>query len=624
MCACSLHHHQGMGLCLLSKIWALFDWYAGFIVTNDDSPMERKRKRTMLGFFSMVGPMCPFVLITGTFYYKLACLISACVCVTGTVWLFATKSCSPRFIKLVLAAAMLSIMLGDLSTVIITQPRNWPMFIIVIDLMLVLELDRGSGGVAVTVILVWLALTTTENGYRFGLYDLPSSPEDKRRAAVFDCEGHRLPCPIGAARALPHFLVSCMVFLLDFYFTRKFAHDSIEERRKVTASISTAKSIATSLARYNLSDAQQHLKNSVDLLPHELYTAFETLLENLKHHKPYLQHSQFCNDDDDPTEDEPMPELPVPDTPVSYNSRSQSERSSFRSKGSREPEPIIFQSLERPPSKGQLLPHLRKQKITMMLMTVRTSFEGDSLHFVECFNRCLSIIYGAVKQQKGLVDCFTGEQVFVAFNSLRSCVSHAMACARAAQNIQKLISYETDHVSLSVGMSSGQALFGDLGTVDAKRFIHTGKTPLCVKAIEQYARSEKGLAVCDTGVYSDACVVHEMQLVMKKFVLGGYMHPDRVQTCLYKFHMPSGPMESVSAGEWMYKLQNTAGKRWEAYNDAGKLYLRSGPSDTALQMVGLAEDNEFTRSDQVVLSALRDLAALITAGAKPEVVSVLI
>ena len=167
----------------------------------------------------------------------------------------------------------------------------WPMLILVVDMLLVMEVPSRYSAWFVGATVVWLFLMGCEESFRFGLFDLPGlfpyEGEHSRRALILekaDCEF--LPCktPFPPLGLFP----TMFVFLIDFFVTRRFAHNVLKEQESMRRTISVVQEIASLLAGYDVEQVAEMLDVHGGDLPEGMTAALWRLEKNLRMYKAYL------------------------------------------------------------------------------------------------------------------------------------------------------------------------------------------------------------------------------------------------------------------------------------------------------------------------------------------------
>jgi class 3 adenylate cyclase len=153
---------------------------------------------------------------------------------------------------------------------------------------------------------------------------------------------------------------------------------------------------------------------------------------------------------------------------------------------------------------------------------------------------------------KGVIDYFYGDHVVVSFNACLPAAGHAVKCATAALQLvgglKEDLSAYSGYEGCSVGMATGSALVGNIGSVANKRFCTVGPVFNRAMILERLC---KGLGVT-TLLTRQACRAIEQQLYYRHVdiaKLPGLVAPTAIATVM-------GVKETAAANEeWMYALQ---------------------------------------------------------------------
>ena len=159
---------------------------------------------------------------------------------------------------------------------------GWPLLILIVDMLLVMQVPSRYSAWFVGATVVWLLLMACEESFRFGLFDLPGllpyEGEHSRRAQHLervDCEF--LPCKTPFP---PLDLTSTLaVFLIDFFVTRRFAHNVLKEQESMRRTISVVQEIASLLAGYDVEQVAEMLDVHGGDLPEGMTEALRNLEE---------------------------------------------------------------------------------------------------------------------------------------------------------------------------------------------------------------------------------------------------------------------------------------------------------------------------------------------------------
>ena len=165
--------------------------------------------------------------------------------------------------------------------------NTWPMLVVVVDYLLVMQVpERYSVGLVCTTV-VYLVVMGVEESIRFGVLDVPYLlPQEERRLFMNELSScTNLPC----ARDRSHFvLVALLVFIVDFIATRGFAREVLREKERMVCTMNTVQEIASLLAGYDVEKVAELLDVHEGDLPEGMTEALKALEKNLRMYKAYL------------------------------------------------------------------------------------------------------------------------------------------------------------------------------------------------------------------------------------------------------------------------------------------------------------------------------------------------
>ena len=174
--------------------------------------------------------------------------------------------------------------------------EQWPLLVLVIDMLLVMQVPARYSLGLVGFIIMWLLVLGAEESFRFGLFDIPGLPEQDieygRRYysdQARDCEA--LPCETRFPST--RLLTAVSVFSIDFIVTRGFARDVLKEQASMERTINAVQEIASLLAKYDVEGVARMLAARGSELPEEMYETLQTMEQNLRRYKPYLPAALF-------------------------------------------------------------------------------------------------------------------------------------------------------------------------------------------------------------------------------------------------------------------------------------------------------------------------------------------
>ena len=435
---------------------------------------------------------------------------------------------------------------------------GWPLLILVVDMLLVMEVPSQYSAWFVGATMVWVCLMGCEETFRFGLFDIPGlSPQDGeqgRRAKIMlkvDCEV--LPCkgpfpPVGIVS-------TTSVFLIDFFVTRRFAHNVLKEQESMRRTISVVQEIASLLAGYDVEQVAEMLDVHGGDLPEGMTAALWRLEKNLRMYKAYLP--QTCL----PFQDE------VDRTPSDDESDEQSESTQSTLRGS-----------DSCDSKKDTLPvclplGLSSVKTTLLTLNVKDTLhllEKDSATYSSFFTTLLLKTLQATETRRGMVDVFIGDRIHCSFNASKQCATHATSALHAASLLLKGASSFCEKVN--AGVATGKVLRGDMGCEVMRRFSMVGELVRDVNGLERVGRMLGCDVVCNRMCFSDAECEHQLRLLPCKVEVASGCEAQVVAEVMAQLSAVTGAVD-----EWMYMIGGK--KHWEEYNNTVRGYLRGEQSD---------------------------------------------
>ena len=432
---------------------------------------------------------------------------------------------------------------------------SWPLLILVVDMLLVMQVPSRYSAWFVGATVVWLCLMSCEESFRFGLFDLPGSlPYEgahSRRAVVIervDCEF--LPCkiPFPPLGSLP----SIAVFLVDFFVTRRFAHDVLKEQESMRRTISVVQEIASLLAGYDVEQVAEMLDVHGGDLPEGMTAALWRLEKNLRMYKAYLPKTCL------PFQDE-VDRMYSDSEGGDVTETADTSTESYHSRASNMPVCLPL--------------GLSSVKTTLLTLNVKDTLhllEKDSATYSSFFTTLLLKTLQATETRRGMVDVFIGDKIHCSFNASKQCATHATSALHAASLLLKGASSFCEKVN--AGVVTGKVLRGDMGCEVMRRFSMVGELVRDVNGMERAGRMLGCDVVCNRMCLSDAECEHQLRLLPCKVEVASGCEAQVVAEVMAKLSASAGAVD-----EWMYMIGGK--KHWEEYNIAVRGYLRGEQSD---------------------------------------------
>ena len=514
------------------------------IIKESDTELDVIRKK-LLVITALVG--LPLTLLTALVSYEkkmlvfFACVLYLCGQIPTLLYLFWYRGQATNLlIGFFCAMISFGIALMEIDGSAMKTFQAWPMFVLIIDVLLACQTPNKMTYSVIAFVIFLILATESENVFRFGLYDFEWGENSQEfRRSKYECDN--LPCREPFIDGASRFVALLGIFLCDFLCTRSFASSAIAEKKRILASIEAANYIAVSLSRFDLESASQLLEEVE--IPTQLKGAFDKILCNLRTYKPYLPQSCLPFEDD----------IVIPDNRTSHSSSLGSSTPTGSSMSVRESVVNISRSFE-------------SMHASLLIANVRNSLSVLNCS-VQSFSSLISDVISSTSdviiRNRGTLDLFLGDRVFVNFGASRSQRGHPDACVKAAAAITSkagalLEPYQQfmkgGALSINIGMGSGKLVCGDLGSANIMRFSVVGDLSLLVCAVER-ASCQLGVAMLsEEGLYQQVKHTAEARVHLQTIFHNNKVH------ILYELLLNNNE-EPV---EWMYELENVG--KWDEFN----------------------------------------------------------
>ena len=526
-------------------------------ISTNDSPGQVKRKKLIIILSCIVVAI---TLNSMSFSYgkKILVFVASLLFLILSVILLMLlvvlkKDLTDSLLELSSVIMLIGISLQDFEAAMLQINPSWPLFVIVVDILLVCEAPMRATVGVVCWCCLHLVVISIESSYSFGLFDLEYQQySQEHRREKFDCG--KLPCTTTVIYSSMTLLTQFIVFLMDFFCTRGFAAAVLEEKNNILASVDAANAIATSLSRFDLEQATSLLEDAD--IPGGLRDALKQILCNLRTYRPYLP--QSC-------------------IPVSYSSdESTATHESLRTSQSGSGDSTTIESLLlQPAASYRVRRKFECVSASLLVANIRNSF-AVLQYSQDSFNGLISDMISAtsdvIVKHRGTLDLFLGDRVFANFGATRSHVNHPTSCTDAAMAITSLADrvlgpyqkFASNNLSMNIGMASGKLVCGDLGSENVMRFSVIGKLSLLVGVVERVA-SIKGIAILsEGGLYRAVKHTAEIRVHLQTVLY------DDTEHVLYELI----PRVDVGPAEWMYQLEQVGVGKWDNFNKVATTLLK--------------------------------------------------
>ena len=272
-------------------------------VLSLDGTLSTKGKelRTQFFIFGCVGWLATIFALMATFaaYKNLIFFAGSIVVLLGFSIAISAVMCRVPLTTRVVVGTLYVITCGmlmwDLSGRAVFI-ENWPLLVLIIDVLLVMQVPTRYSLGLVCFLIMWLLVLGVEESFRFGLFELPGFPplegEYGRLYYIekkFNCEMPPCPVPFPSSRLI----IAVVVFSIDFIVTRGFARQVLKEQASMERTINAVQEIASLLAKYDVEGVARMLAACGSELPEEMYETLQTMEQNLRRYKPYLPAALF-------------------------------------------------------------------------------------------------------------------------------------------------------------------------------------------------------------------------------------------------------------------------------------------------------------------------------------------
>eukprot|EP01065_Artemidia_motanka_P012835 TRINITY_DN17088_c0_g1_i1.p1 TRINITY_DN17088_c0_g1~~TRINITY_DN17088_c0_g1_i1.p1 ORF type:complete len:665 (+),score=128.08 TRINITY_DN17088_c0_g1_i1:191-1996(+) len=538
------------------------------------------------------------VLITGSFTQGSILTVSHCtyiVAATSAVAVQVLTDAPPRRVnQIAIGVCVFGVITGDVKTVFGLQLRHINLMMLVVDMSLVAQIGSGTIHTALAATTVWALVQSVDSVVDFGVREIVEFGGDLDIPPVCDCSNP--PCTVAAGSAATSLVTLLLVFYIDYYITRMFAHGMISQTDAVKVSIQVAEEVAALLAQYKTDEAQAILSSTVSL-PGNFRATLVDLACNLRRYRPFLP--QYC--------------LGVSDTAsASRGSASDSivaarcvsdvtDRSKRLPHAINSPEDFVAARESSVSSLGSLQDTKLGSMLAGALSACKTMTRRGGTVVVGNLRRYLSAVdviciptfheelisawTEAVAATLGVADNFSGDRLVANLNCSRPCYAHKANGVRLAASLHRTVGAppqsldsglqssswsEAAQVALgmSCGVSSGELLCGVVGSSQFLKHTIIGRCPAWASLLERLAcRMDMKLVISDM---TRQDVTGFRCRLITTAVLAKPSHQDRTDML---WEVVGEVQDKQYPQEWMYQLQQIEDEDpWAVYNKVAMAY----------------------------------------------------
>eukprot|EP01062_Namystynia_karyoxenos_P009149 TRINITY_DN13229_c1_g1_i1.p1 TRINITY_DN13229_c1_g1~~TRINITY_DN13229_c1_g1_i1.p1 ORF type:complete len:583 (+),score=108.07 TRINITY_DN13229_c1_g1_i1:100-1848(+) len=574
----------------------LFQWILRRVVRPDDDREAEVRKK-----LSIIWTPVAFGGILGAtqlarYPVSVACFLlgMSTVLLFLFVFMLTTRRMPQSFLEIGMVICVVLVVIGDWGAAAgVGYVRIWPGAVLIMDVLLTLGSKHWVQFICLINTAVWLVVSTLEDSYRLGLYDIDGWSEQPIQVYEERTNCGKLPCATGLAGGMTKFIFYFACLFVDYSATRGFAEGQRREQERVGAMVVIAGRVARLLAAYKVAEAELIVAEDGGALPPDFRVAFELQLANLKSYRPYLPDSLMAHRDESseivppssPTagrgaegrgstasaESALRAECPAGDTSVSGIWTGQSEPGTEAADG-------LADFMDHP--RSPVVTHLRRlpqaRKVALLARNscglLAAATQVDSATMGTWLASEVERFGDTVRALGGVTDLLSGDHLSASFGAVKvqgTAKVNAVHAATELAAVCRSSEGELGALATSTVVCSGRALCGDFGSTTAQRFMVIGGVSSFLVAVERAAAAWGTPTLLDSAVHAD--ILHLWDCRLRKKALFPKLTPK-----------PIGLWEIVEARgtgqgeEWMYELAEAKANPWNVYNEAVSRWCEVG------------------------------------------------
>ena len=543
-------------------------WLEGVLSLDGTLDKKQRKKRTLFLLLMLSSTVFPGMAaltymgmdLSERFVSVLSLLVQCFMSLCLVIYILCKGPLTERLVVFACGVFSVGMLALDLSARS-TSGSSWPMLVLVVDLLLVMQVQERFASLLVLCTLCYLVIIAAEEALRFGLLDLPGLvPQEGERGRRYILESKTSctspPCKVKLGESVRSFLLAASVFVIDFIATRGFARDVLKEQATMERTINAVQEIALLLAGYDVEQVAELLATHEHELPEGMTTALRRLEQNLRVYKAYLPKTclPFEEDEDSCQQSDAIS--------LSRESSDTANSSSFV-----KPNDTVLRVLGLASAEATLLTVNIKDTLRIVV--------EDHACFSELFAAVLSHALDATAARHGMVDVFVGDRIHCSFNVSRRCANHATSALHAATMLFRTSSNDLS-AHFNIGIATGKVLRGDMGCEVMRRFSMVGALVRDVHLMERAGRVFGCDVLCNRICFTETECEHDLRLVPCRVEVSADGEGDIVAELL----VPEEPCATVASDEWMYMIGGD--KPWESYNIAVRRYLRNEVTASAV------------------------------------------
>ena len=563
-------------------------WPATRIILPEDNEITQLRKKVIMAVLIIIVPVILVNARNFTVSSKIAAALSVVMFVVEFCAVQYMKKASDGLIEFACYTSVMLIVILDFNATVGDKTRIWALLVIILDVLLVCRIRNRAAIVSLSVLTLYLVIMAVEGAIRFGLFDITVGTYDyDERFEKCTCD--KPPCKTSTGFQT---MVWLLTLYIDFGVTRSFSKQVLTEKEKIETSVMITATVAEYLAAFNLEDAEECLCGA-DNLPNSLKCALQSILNNLQLYKPYLPMSCL------PDKVKIAQIVDNESESISCMSSAYLASSVTTSVSNLSTSKKVGINLKVPLRRGRIAALLLSFSTPSALLESMSDFELQHKTVLEVALRIIPTV-------SGMVDFFLGNRIYVSFNASRKCSSFAVAAADAALLCQEALKIEIPFQhGITIAVSRGQVMLGDLGTDMMRRFSIIGDVCSKLTHMERYATSKSIDCMVDHEIAESLQYVFSLSIILELLQFNFSSKTSIIWELLRK------SVEDVSE-EWMYAIDK-ASSFLELPNQAGLLYLTNKSLST-----DILKELDSCEKGRAVLSRMDNPVTVVQYGLQSE------
>ena len=175
-------------------------------------------------------------------------------------YLHATKAMSMRVLKAYTAVLCVCVLLIDFDALASMTERKWPLFLLLVNLLLCCGANKWFVRAMVAVMVVWLFVTMLESSYRWGWFDSDGTVSREERLKTMMCV--EPPCKTGIDDGIRSFVVTACVVLFNYFFGAQNTCEVLAGIETLEDGYALTEGVIDALARYDTDSAEKFLSEA--------------------------------------------------------------------------------------------------------------------------------------------------------------------------------------------------------------------------------------------------------------------------------------------------------------------------------------------------------------------------